>query len=427
MPTGSEAAKTLCFVVDDEPAIGHFMSIALKNRGVETRVFTSAPELAQGLGKGLPGLIFLDVTLGTSDAIEAIRALAAKGYGGAVQLMSGRDIHLLEEVRRVGERHRLRMLPVLQKPFRVEAVYRVLDGEKLFAETPRLAADARSDRARPPARAPRISLADALRSQWLELWYQPKLDLRRRRVIGAEGLARVRHPEFGMLLPGSFIPGASVDDLVSLSEYALHAALEDAREFAAAGHPLQFAINVPVEALLRLPIPQIVREHRMSDERWSGIVLEVTEDQIIRDIASAHEIATQLRIYHISLAIDDFGRGYSSLARLKELPFAELKLDQSFVSDCGTDPTNAALCRTAVELAHRFGSLAVAEGIETPSDLAAIARLGCDLAQGFIFAHAMPKEFLLARLMADGGDGGFGAPIGALGGAAEGARYRQSA
>jgi EAL domain-containing protein (putative c-di-GMP-specific phosphodiesterase class I) len=141
----------------------------------------------------------------------------------------------------------------------------------------------------------------------------------------------------------------------------------------------------------------------------------VTEDQVIRDIATAHEIATQLRIYNIALAIDDFGRGYSSLARLKELPFAELKLDQSFVGDCGIDPTNAALCSMAVELAHRFGSLAVAEGIEKQSDLVAIAGAGCDIGQGFIFAHAMPKEFLLARLMADGADGGFARSLRSVG------------
>ena len=95
---------------------------------------------------------------------------------------------------------------------------------------------------------------------------------------------------------------------------------------------------------------------------------------------------------------------YSSLARLKELPFAEVKLDQSFVRNCGDDSTNAALCRTVVELAHRCGGSAVAEGIEHPSELAIIRHIGCDVGQGFLFAHAMPKEFLLTRLTA--GDSG---------------------
>ncbi len=175
---------------------------------------------------------------------------------------------------------------------------------------------------------------------------------------------------------------------MALTEFALRSALRDARRLSLfLGHDVRFAINVPVEALMALPIPAIVRECRPRGDDWSGIILEVTEDQVIRDIPTVHEIATQLRIYRIALAIDDFGLGYSSLARLKELPFAELKLDQSFVQNCGDDPTNAALCRTVVELAHRFGGMAVAEGIEKASDLAVIRRTGCDIGQGYLFAQ----------------------------------------
>jgi len=420
----------LCFVVDDEPAISRFIAIALRDCGVASEQFTSASALVEGLRKVSPALVFLDVSLGDSDAIEAIRGLAAAKFPGSIQLMSGRDSYLLEEVRRVGERYGLRMLSPLQKPFRVDIVRRLVESEHLSAAS---AGTVQAEPARRPASSvaagPKVDLGEALRRNWLELWYQPKLDLRRGRLVGAEGLARVRHPEHGIILPGGFIPQASDADLTALAEHALHEALRDARDFADAGHELRLAINVPVEALLNLPIPAIVREYRSSRDTWVGIILEVTEDQVIRDIATAHEIATQLRIYQIDLAIDDFGRGYSSFSRLKELPFAELKLDQSFVENCAVDPTNAALCRTAVDLAHRFGSLAVAEGIEKPTDLAAIARTGCDIAQGFIFAHAMPKEFLLARMMADGADGGFGATITALGDVGRGAasRFRASA
>jgi EAL domain-containing protein (putative c-di-GMP-specific phosphodiesterase class I) len=255
-------------------------------------------------------------------------------------------------------------------------------------------------------RLPKVDLREALERNWLELWYQPKLDLRRRAgLAGAEGLARVRHPEHGVVPPAAFIPGASSADLIDLAEHALRTVLHDADEFADAGHAMRLAINVPVEALLTLAIAAIVRETRARESASPGIILEVTEDQIIRDIPAAHEIATQLRIHGIALALDDFGNGYSSLARLKELPFAELKLDRSFVDNCSLDPTNAALCRTAVELAHRFDSVAVAEGIETKEDLATIRSTGCDIGQGFLFAQAMPKEILLARLAGLGADG----------------------
>jgi EAL domain-containing protein (putative c-di-GMP-specific phosphodiesterase class I) len=140
-----------------------------------------------------------------------------------------------------------------------------------------------------------------------------------------------------------------------------------------------------------LPIATLVRENRPKSDRWPGLILEVTEDQVVRDIPLAHEIATQLKIYDIALAIDDFGTGYSHLARLREFPFAELKLDRNLVADCGEDQTNAALCQTSIELAHRFGSRAVAEGIEKSSELEALLRMRCDLGQGFLFAPPMPK------------------------------------
>jgi EAL domain-containing protein (putative c-di-GMP-specific phosphodiesterase class I) len=296
----------------------------------------------------------------------------------------------------------------LRKPFRIDALKQVVDAERLRADAPQAAAaDLRS--------SPSIDLREALDRNWLDIWYQPKLDLHGQGVVGAEGLARVRHPEHGIMFPGSFIPEAKKEDLVRLAEQALRVALRDAAEFAVAGYNLRLAINVPVQALVSLPIGSIVRECRRGQNReWSGIVLEVTEDQIMEDIPLAHEIATQLRIHGVDLAIDDFGSGYSSIARLKDLPFAELKLDRSFVDDCGNDPTNAALCKMVVELAHRFGSLAVAEGIERRSDLAVIRSIGCDLAQGFLFAHAMPKEFLLSRLKAHGVDD-FSAAIAANG------------
>ena len=101
---------------------------------------------------------------------------------------------------------------------------------------------------------------------------------------------------------------------------------------------------------------------------------------------------------NIKLAIDDFGRGYSSLVRLKELPFAELKLDRTFVTDCGTDKVNAPLCKTVIDLAHNFGSIAVAIGIEKASDVVALVSMGCDYGQGFLLGQPMPEERFLSLL-----------------------------
>jgi EAL domain-containing protein (putative c-di-GMP-specific phosphodiesterase class I) len=127
-------------------------------------------------------------------------------------------------------------------------------------------------------------------------------------------------------------------------------------------------------------------------------VVEVTEDQIVRDIALAQDIAKQLKISGVSVAIDDFGGGYSSLASLKELPFAELKIDHSFVKNCAVEGTNGAICQTAIDLAHRFGSVAVAEGIEAVVDLQALQVMRCDYGQGVLLAPPMPAQRFIALL-----------------------------
>lgn len=241
-------------------------------------------------------------------------------------------------------------------------------------------------------------LDEALRDARLELWYQPKIDIKQRCLAGAEALARIRHPERGVMLPGSFLPGVSEDVLARLTEHALLTVLRDWTVFDEAGFNLRLAINVPVNLLDRLPIAKIVGENRPKAEYWPGLIVEVTEDQIVRDIRRSQEIAAKLRVSGISVAIDDFGAGFSSFSSLRELSFAELKLNYSFVKGCAGDPTNAAICQTAIDLAHRFGSAAVAEGIETVADLQAMQIMGCDFGQGHLIAPPMPQADFMALL-----------------------------
>ena len=128
------------------------------------------------------------------------------------------------------------------------------------------------------------------------------------------------------------------------------------------------------------------------------MILEVAEDQIVRDIAQTRKIAAELKAGAVTIAIDNFGAGYSSFASLRDVPFAEIKIDASFVKNCATDVTNAAICQTAIDLAHRFGSVAVAEGVESMADLQALVVMGCDFGQGVLVAPPMPKERFLELL-----------------------------
>jgi EAL domain-containing protein (putative c-di-GMP-specific phosphodiesterase class I) len=241
----------------------------------------------------------------------------------------------------------------------------------------------------------KVTLAKVLERGWFEQFYQPKIDLKTMHLVGAEALVRARHPARGMLSPGLFLPGASESDMLALTERVIVTALEDWEDCAANGMSVKLSVNVPVTALVKLPIPAILREARPRAPNWPGLIMEVTEDEIIKDLKIANDVAEALRSFNCTLALDDFGAGYSSLARLRQLPFSELKIDRSYVSNCHTDRVNAGLCETIVELAKRFGLKSVAEGIETTHESHKLQGIGCNIGQGYLFAKPMSKAHLI--------------------------------
>ncbi|HET7679392.1 MAG TPA: EAL domain-containing protein [Xanthobacteraceae bacterium] len=379
---GTERAP-LCFVLEEEPSIRHFLSLILHGSGVDAEEFADGAAFRQAVAKRKPELVFINIPLDSGDAIESVVSLGKQGFFGFVQLMSNRGSAVLEHVKAIGEQHKMNMLPVLKKPFDTAAITKILQSLKL---------------GHGPAAAARIDLKDALKNNWIEFWYQPKIDLRRKQLAGAEAFVRAKHPQHGYLEPSAFMPGARDPDVVALAERALITVLKAGQNFSTVGVNLRLAVNIPVSAFNELRIANIVREHQPKVANWAGLMLDVSEAQIVGDLKLAAEIHKELSPLNVRLAIDDFGRGYSSLMRLKELPFAELKLDRGFVADCGTDKVNAPLCKTVIDLAHNFGSIAVAIGIEKASDAVALVSMGCDLGQGFLFGQPMPEERFISLL-----------------------------
>ncbi len=155
---------------------------------------------------------------------------------------------------------------------------------------------------------------------------------------------------------------------------------------------LKLAVNMPVSVVARPDFVATVRDRLPRDESYPGLIVEVTEDEVVAERALVAEIATQLKLYGVGLSIDDFGTAYSALSRLLDVPFVEAKLDRRFVDGCSADGAKRTLCRTMIDLAHRFDAHACAEGIEDPTDLAAIATMQCDTGQGFLLGRPMPAE-----------------------------------
>ena len=381
-PLAADGAP-LCYVVDEESSIRHFLSLVLHGSGVDTVEFPDGAAMRKAVESRPPALIFHNISLESADAIESVVALGKLRYRGAVQLMSARGAAVLEHVKAIGTQHKLQMMPVLKKPFETDTIVKIIQELKLGM---------------PPAVAARLELDDAIKNKWIEFWYQPKIALRRKQLAGAEAYARVRHPQHGLVLAGAFTANASEAGNVKLAELALESALKTSAHFSKLGVNLRLSVNIPVPALLKLSVPEIVQAHHPADQKWPGLIIDLPEEQIVGDLALASDLSKKLEPHNVRLAIDNFGRTFSSLAKVEELPFEELKLDRSFVADCGTDKVNAPLCKSVIDLAHNFGRYVVAVGIEKAADALALVSMGCDYGQGFLLGQPMPEERFISLL-----------------------------
>lgn len=390
-----------CVVLDDDPDIRVLISRVLSKIGVNSLGLASADALEDALKAPHPAVVFLDVHLDRSDAIDGIRILKQGSFNGAVQLISGKDPTILDDIKAIGERNGLNMLDPLQKPFRSEQLRKIFDSRNGAPSAPAEPEEVQAPLSVRASEPIRVDLDEALDAHWLDMAYQPKVDLIRNCVVGAEGLARVNHPVHGNLSPAAFLPGASSAALNRLTEFVVKKAFLDWEVLVGAGRNLRLAVNAPAEALIDPHLPNVVREYYPRNPKWPGLIMEVTEGEAVEEIDAVAEAAVQLKIYRVALAIDDFGSGYSSFARLKQFPFSEIKLDRSYVQGCATDPMNAGICQSIVELARATGATCVAEGIETATDRDALIRLGCNIGQGYLFGRPMSVGKLIERTSAD--------------------------
>ena len=187
-------------------------------------------------------------------------------------------------------------------------------------------------------------------------------------VCGAEALLRARHPEFGIIAPMNFLPARGSAIHQPLTKFVVMQAMADWENFARQGQALKLSINVPLSTLQSPAFVELIRNSLPKRPNFSGLIIEVTEGDMLHDPIGIREIATQLKLYNVVLSIDDFGGARSSLARLRDLPCVELKLDRSYVSGCATDGASNNLCGR-----HRAGArlrklTVCAKGVENVED-----------------------------------------------------------
>jgi len=243
-------------------------------------------------------------------------------------------------------------------------------------------------------------LRRALDRGQLVLHYQPKLSISTGAVTGVEALVRWQHPERGLVSPDNFIPLAERTGLIGpLTRQVLDTALAQARAWSDAGRPLAVSVNLSARNLLDERLPAQVAELLAAHGVPAALLeLEVTESAIMTEPVRARRLLQELAALGVRLSLDDFGAGYTSLGQLRSLPISELKIDRSFVLTMVEDRSNALIVQSVVDLGHNLGLTLVAEGVESASALAALAALGCDVAQGYHLSRPLPcAEFDLWR------------------------------
>jgi diguanylate cyclase (GGDEF)-like protein len=222
--------------------------------------------------------------------------------------------------------------------------------------------------------------------------YQPQVDLRRGVVRGTEALVRWQHPSRGLLEPSSFLRALEHAGLMrALTRYVLDESLAQLRVWRDAGLELDLAMNVTARDLADARFPREVAEAlQRHGVEPSALELEVTEDILMSDTVRTGQRLQELVDQGVRIAIDDFGIGYSSLGQLRNLPAQVLKIDRSFVSAMETSPSDGAIVRSIIALAHQLGLEVVAEGVESPAHLASLREAGCDIAQGYLLGRPLP-------------------------------------
>ncbi len=245
-------------------------------------------------------------------------------------------------------------------------------------------------------------LRRALESGELDVYFQPKVTIRDRHLVGVECLARWSHPAHGEVAPEDFIAVAEhTGQLSRLTEVVLTEGLRRCKQWSDADRPLAIAVNLSARTLLdpRFPnmVHELIKRYRVKPGQ---VTFEISEPGMLGDIERTLPVLYQLRDLGVRLSVDDFGTGASSLSYLRQLPVHEVKIDDSFVQGMATDNGDLAIVRAVIGLSREFRLTVVAEGVESELTLDLLEEMGCELGQGYLFSRPLPYERLEAWLSA---------------------------
>ena len=373
-------------VLDDEPFMHKLLVRMLTNLGYASVSTCDNGHVALELitsPNDSPHLILLDLNMPKMDGLEFVRHLVERHYIGSLILVSGEDERMRQAAEKLARAHKITVLGHLHKPASPEDLGALIgkwtapSQDELYAKNKTYGAD---------------ELRAAIANGELVNYYQPKVMTSTGRVTGVEALVRWRHPQDGIVLPEQFISVAEGNGLIDdLTRVVLISAFAQSKLWQESGVMLHMSVNLSMDNLASLDfLDLIVDLAAKAGVPPQMVTLEVTETRLREDLRTPLEVLTRLRLKRFRISIDDFGIGNSSLAQLRDIPFDELKIDQSFVHGACSNEKLWAIFDSSLGLAKQLKMEVVAEGVEDQADWDFVRNRGCDIAQGYFIAKPMP-------------------------------------
>ncbi|WP_408949832.1 EAL domain-containing protein [Lysobacter sp. Hz 25] len=377
-------------VVDDDPVMLAIISALLEDAGFES--FETAHDGSAALERLADHpfeLMICDLNMPGMDGIRLMSRLASLAALPAVVLLSGEDPRVLDVSRQFAEAKGLTILGVLPKPVDHDALMAVLRLYRPAAPQPAASAS--------PAVLTHDAIRKGIAGTALQLAYQPKVELARGAIVGAEALLRWQDPDLGRVAAPDVIRAAENADLIdALTLAVLRRAVGDRGSLLRAGVDINLAFNVSMHNLHNLSIiDQMSAVVAGAGDRAQSYTLEVTETHLMDKPAHVLEALIRSRLQGFKVAIDDYGTGAATMQFLMQLPSTELKIDRSFVGAAPLSEHGRVLFQSAIDLGRRLDLTVTAEGVETETEARLALELGCHLGQGYFYGRPMSLDELI--------------------------------
>ena len=387
----------LSFLVVDEQVFQRNVLIQLL-RDSNAKFVLSAPSTRDGLQmlKALPGpvdVVIVDLQISALDTLEFVRHVGAGRHATSVIVTSALERSVLACVDAMAAAYGVTLLGAAEKPITARRMGELL---RHHAAAPDTSSRARSE----SASFTLEEIVDGLENGEFEPFFQPIVELSTWRMTGVEALARWRHPQQGIVLPSAFIgPLEETGRIHMLLRSILRQGAAFARGLREAGHECTLAVNLTLPSLLDLTLVEQIAGVAASQGLEPGsIILEIGESVATTDAGAALENLARLRMKGFGLAIDDYGRGMSSVEKLARVPFTQIKIDQPLLPRAERHESARLVFEASLDLARRLGMKAVAQGVETQAECDLLVQLQCDMVQGDYVAKPMARAACMTWL-----------------------------